>query len=252
MSGSISSYLTTAIVLAGGPALSVTSDVPVSQPELREFVLDVARRTSASDSATGSFESRYDFVHTKTTEESNLKGELRKREVERTHHHPGSAHGNPEGRAERNTPENAGDDEEVSRDDFHIDAKLLSRFAFSPVGEESVKGRPQRILEFKPSSPRLPAHNFKDRYVNQTAGTLWVDAEALVLTRLKVRLLRPVNVWGGLIGVVSEFDFDLERECTAEGAWYTRRVQWHVKGRKLFVTKIVDFHEERTNVRHVR
>ena len=66
-----------------------------------------------------------------------------------------------------------------------------------------------------------------------------------------MRLLRPVNVWGGLIGVVWEFDFDLERERTPEGDWYTRRVKWRLKGRKLFVTKIVDFHEERTDVRHL-
>jgi hypothetical protein len=49
------------------PALLRTA--PVSQDDLRAFVLEVAQRSRVAESAPEQFESRYHFVHTKITEE---------------------------------------------------------------------------------------------------------------------------------------------------------------------------------------
>jgi hypothetical protein len=252
-SGMISTtYLATAILLTFALHGAAAAEPPSSQSDLRDFLLDVSHRSRSTESAKASFESRYEFVHTKITEERNPKGDLKKREVERVHHQPG----NPEDVPGGSTRVPAGvrsakTDTAVSREDFQVDAELLSRFHYTPRGEESVHGRSQRVIDFEPASDSLPVHSFKDKYINQTAGRLWIDEQALVLTRLQMRLRKPVNVWGGLLGAVWEFQFDLEREQTSEGDWYTRRVQWQLKGRRLFASKIIDFHEERADVRRV-
>jgi hypothetical protein len=253
MNGLMSIYLASVILLPCAWLHAATAaKPPVSQSELRDFLLDVAQRSRTTDAAKESFESRYEFVHTKVTEERNPKGDLKKREVERVHHQPGALADVPGG-SSRVTAGGRSDHEDraASREDFQVDAELLSRFHYTPSGEEIVHGRPHRIIDFEPAGDHLPVHSFKDKYINQTAGRLWIDNQALVLTRLQLRLLQPVNVWGGLLGAVGEFHFDLEREQTPEGDWYTRRVQWQLKGRRLFVSKIIDFHEERAEVRRV-
>ena len=225
---------------------------PCLNPNCASFLLDVAQRSRSTESATESFESRYEFVHTKVTEERNPKGELKKREVDRVHHQPGNPEAVPGGSTRSPAGSRSGnEDTATSREDFQVDAELLSRFHYTPRGEEIVHGRSQRVIDFEPAGDNLPVHSFKDKYINQTAGRLWIDEQALILTRLQMRLLQPVNVWGGLLGAIAEFHFNLEREQTSEGDWYTRRVQWHLKGRRLFVGKIIDFHEERTDLRRV-
>lgn len=239
------------------PALAAADTAPVSQDDLRAFVLEVAQRSRVAESAPEQFESRYDFVHTKITEERNLKGHLRKREVERVPNQPAATDTNGPGGSTRDHAESstaskgAKADKELSRDDFPLDAELLSRFHFTSMGEETVRGRSQRVIWFEPASGPLAVQSFKDKYINQTAGRLWIDAELLMLTRAQIHLRKPVNVWGGILGVVWEFHFALDREQTPEGDWYTRKVQWHLKGRKLFVGKIIDFNEERADVRRV-
>jgi hypothetical protein len=253
MSGMMSTtYLATAILLAFTGHALAAAEPPVPQSDLRAFLLEVAQRSRSTESEKESFESRYAFVHTKVTEERNPKGELKKREVERVPHHQG----NPEpvpggGRRSPAAGRSGNEDKAASREDFQVDAEILSRFHYTPRGEEIVHGRSQRVIDFEPAGDHLPVHSFKDKYINQTAGRLWIDEQALVLTRLQMRLLKPVNVWGGVLGAIAEFHFNLEREQTSEGDWYTRRVQWHLKGRRLFVGKIIDFREERTDVRRV-
>ncbi|MCL4179530.1 MAG: hypothetical protein KJ072_17515 [Verrucomicrobia bacterium] len=256
MSGTVLKYLAVAMTFATLLPLPALADPPRSQADLRAFILDVAQRSRSTESATEKLEARYDFIHTKVTEERNPKGELKKREVERVHHRPGADAnhpGGPTGPHARSSasPGSAKDDKEVSREDFQVDAELLGRFSFTPAGEETVRGRLQRVIDFEPAGDSLPVHNFKDKYINQTAGRLWIDEEARILTRLQMRLRKPVNVWGGLLGAVWEFHFDLQREQTPDGHWYTREVQWHLKGRRVFVTKIIDFHETRSDLRRI-
>jgi hypothetical protein len=225
-----------------------TLDACQSQAQLRDFILDTARRTHQTGAQT--FEDHYEFVHIKITEERNSNGELKDRQVEHYHHHPtaaGDVAANPSPDRHR-TSSKTRDNKAVSRDDFTVDADMLRRFSFQPAGEDFRGDQPQLVIDFQPASESLPVHNFKDKYINQTTGRLWIDKELQVLTRLQMRLRKPVNVWGGILGAISEFQFDLERAPTPEGYWYTRKVQWHLKGRKLFTSKIIDFHEERSDV----
>jgi hypothetical protein len=254
---------TAAILLTATAFLTSEFTVPApaepaqTQSVLREFILQAARRTRATESPTGAFDARYEFTHTRITEERNSRGELRRRDFEQTHHRPEAASpsSNPTARSTPPAPKSSdqsNEERDVSRDDFHVDSPMLERFVFAPLDEDFRGGRRQRVFDFTPASDHLPTHNFKDKYINQTSGRLWIDAEDLVLTRLQLHLRKPVNVWGGLLGVIWEFHFDLERERTTDGDWYTRNAQWHLRGRRLFVTKIIDFHEERTDVRRVR
>ena len=257
MSGMVLKHLAVAITVATLLPLPARADPPRSHADLRAFILEVAQRSRAAESATETLEARYDFIHTKVTEERNPKGELKKREVERVHHRPEADANHPGGPTGAHARSSASsrdtkDEKEVSREDFQVDAELLRRFSFTPAGEETVRDRPQRVIDFEPAGESLPVHHFKDKYINQTAGRLWIDAEAEILTRLQMRLRKPVNVWGGLLGAVWEFHFDLQREQTPDGLWYTREVQWHLKGRRVFVTKIIDFHEKRSDLRRIR
>ena len=95
----------------------------------------------------------------------------------------------------------------------------------------------------------MPEHNIKDKFLNRTAGCVWLDEEEMAMVKVAIRLTDRVNVIGGLVGAVWKMNFGFERSRTEDGLWYTRDATWHLEGRELFSQRIMDFHEQRTNVR---
>ena len=67
--------------------------------------------------------------------------------------------------------------------------------------------------------------------------------------KVDLHLTEPVNVIGGLVGAVRQCRYRFQRERTAEGLWFTKPVNWHLEGRQLFTSKIIDYDETRENVR---
>jgi hypothetical protein len=80
-----------------------------------------------------------------------------------------------------------------------VDASLLERFRFSYLGDEVFEGRPVWVVDFEPASDRLPARSLKDRFINLTAGRLWIDQEESALARaefdLPARSMWPEGWW---------------------------------------------------------
>jgi hypothetical protein len=136
--------------------------------------------------------------------------------------------------------------------EFIVDADLLNRFQFRLLGEETHIGRPCWLLSFKPKGGRQPVRNFKDRFINKVGGRIWVDVEDGFVVKLDVALTETVDIVGGVVGSLKNCTYAFERERTREGLWYTRTVDWRVEGRQVFSTKVIDYHEERLDVRSVQ
>jgi hypothetical protein len=132
--------------------------------------------------------------------------------------------------------------------DFTLNSDLLSRFRFTMVGQETVDDRPMLVLDFSPAGGGAPVHNFKDRFINKAAGRVWVDAGDWIVAKVALRLSEEVAVAGGLVGAVTAFNYQFERERTPDGVWFTRSVDWHLKGREFLARKIIDYHEKRSKV----
>jgi len=69
-----------------------------------------------------------------------------------------------------------------------------------------------------------------------------------VPVRANLHLSAPVSVLGGLVGAVQKFSFSFNRQRTPEGIWITQDSDWHLEGREVFIKRIVDYHEEITDV----
>ncbi|PYI86629.1 MAG: hypothetical protein DME26_08700 [Verrucomicrobia bacterium] len=135
------------------------------------------------------------------------------------------------------------------KNDFPLNADLLKRFQFTLAGREVVDGRTALRIDFKPVPGELPVHTLRDRFINKAAGRIWVDENEFALVKVDLHLTEPVNVIGGLVGAVRQCRYRFQRERTAEGLWFTKQVNWHLEGRQLFTSKIIDYDETRENVR---
>jgi len=241
-------------------ALADTNQPPL--PALEDFfnrVLERARMERANDRA---FATNYVFIRTRSTVNRNAKGEIKKQETIVRTNHPAviiaAAAQSPLGQG--NLPDHPPDQpvsdthsnrrgKAYERDEFALNGDLLRRFDFKLTGREPVNGRPALMAEFQPKPGKLPERNLKDKFLNRAAGRIWVDESDYALVKADVWLTERVNVIGGLVGAIWKFSFGFEREWLEDGLWFTRRSNWHLEGRELFVNRTMNYHEERTEVR---
>lgn len=250
-----------ALVVRAQPSQTTDTNQPPlpALDELFNRILERARKERDNDRA---FATNYVFVRTKTTEYRNGKGEVKKQETkvrtnnpaliiataapaipaqEQTREHPP---GKPVSDNRSNVRGKA-----FEQDEFALNGDLVERFDFKLTGREPLNGRLALIMEFHPKQGELPERNLKDKFLNKVAGRIWIDEGDYALTKADVWLTERVNVIGGLVGAVWKFSFGFEREWLEEGLWFTRKSNWHLEGRELFVHRTMDYHEERTNVR---
>lgn len=230
-------------------------------PTLQEIFPRVMERSRCESENDRSFESQYIFVKSKVTESRNGSGELKKHEAKISTNNPAQKKlAAPPATAPVPAPEKAppvsdsqpkGRGKAFEKEEFLVNGDLLQRFEFTLVGRETINGRPALVLDFVPAKGKLPERNLKDKFINKTAGRVWLDEEDYAMAKVALRLTERVNVIGGLVGAVWKCDFGFERERTEEGLWYAREANWHLEGRELFATRIMDYHEERTDVRKV-
>ena len=210
------------------------------------------------------FGQHYHYLRVRITDYRNSKGDLKKHEVKRSEEgaHPGQV--SLEKPTDHETESDQLPDKEqkvtVTHSNVHGQAfrkkdltlqDLIERFQFKLVGRETVNGRPALVVDFKPLNKDLPVRNFKDKFINKAAGRVWVDAVDYALVKADLHLTKSVYVWGGLVGAVWKFNYSFVRERTRDGFWYPHYVNWHLEGRELFIGRIMDYHEERTDVRKV-
>jgi len=207
-----------------------------------EHLADLSQKEAANDLE---FKQRYDFTRSRATEVRNSKGELNKREVKTQVNKPSLNSGNTDMAKQSQTNRLS---KPGRKSDFTVDREFLQRFQFTLVGREPVNGRPALILDLVPAAKRPPEHDLKDRIINKMAGRVWVDEAESVLVRADFHLTEKVNVVAGLVGVIANFTLSFDRTRTADGLWFTPRLDWHFEGREVLVRRTLDSHEEITKV----
>jgi len=253
-----------AVLLATPLPLLAESIAEPPLPSVATVLKRVADQTEKESDNERAFNQRYGYTRTKVTEFRNAKGDLKKREEKKIANHPSAVPVAYRAQPAGPTPEpNLGEEKSEAvtdarsnvrgkafeKKDFSINDDLLGRFEFDLAGRKTINGRPMLVLEFKPAKKNLPERNIKDRFINKTAGRVWVDEADYLIAKADVHLTETVNVAGGLVGAVWKFNYSFDRERTSDGLWFTRAVDWHLEGREVILRRAIDYHEGKTGVR---
>lgn len=97
---------------------------------------------------------------------------------------------------------------------------LARRFEVSYVGVETVEGRAAHVLAFAPRSPAPRARTMAEKVANQMCGRLWIDVAEDEIARIDVQLRNRVTLWGGILGVLDDFSYELKRRRSPDGVWF--------------------------------
>lgn len=246
--------------LTGGLGLLRAEDV-APLPELKSVLKRVVEQVEKTEQNEKQFKQDYSYTRFKKTEYKNSDGEVKKTEEKTKVNNPlakrvtpapkpvtarGARPGAPASEAQANLRGKAYD-----KSDFPVGDDLINRFDFTLVRREVLNGRPVLVIDFKPAKKKLPENSMKEKFLNKAAGRAWVDEEDAVPVKADLHLSAPVSVLGGLVGAVQKFTFTFNRQRTPEGVWFTTDTDWHLEGREVFFRRIIDYHEETTNVTHV-
>jgi hypothetical protein len=109
-----------------------------------------------------------------------------------------------------------------------------------------LRGRKTYVLTFEPKND-LPVKKLADRFLNQIAGTVWIDAEDFEIARAEIHLKSEVTLWGGVIGTLRHCRFTLERTRLPDGVWFNSSSHGIFEGRKLLEPMLIRTHSESTN-----
>ena len=132
------------------------------------------------------------------------------------------------------------------RENF-LTAELVAKYKFTLLSQKMIEGRSTYLLAFEPKSTKLPVRKLTDRFLNQLAGTVWIDAQEFEIARAEIHLLGEVTLWGGVIGTLSQCDFTLGRTRLADGAWFNSFSHGYFEGRKLLESVAIRTRSESTS-----
>lgn len=136
-----------------------------------------------------------------------------------------------------------------NRENF-LTAELVERYRFTLLDEQPVNGRRAYRLAFEPKSG-LAVRRLTDRFLNQIAGTVWIDAEEFEIARAKIHLKSEVALWGGMVGTLKRCAFTLERTRMPDGIWFNTFSHGFFEGRKLLEPMLIKTQSESTNFRRL-
>jgi hypothetical protein len=221
---------------------------------------NVCRVATQEQANERTFKSRYSFLRTRTTREFDGKGCVVKETTKKNPNNPPLSPASyvvPSSRLAVSTNASGATTVKTGgqgfeKSDFVLNDELFNRFDFTIVRREQIDGRNTLLVEFKPANKKLPSHSLKDRFLAKTAGKVWVDESDWNLARGDFNLMEKVNVVGGLVGAVKNFNYRFDRQRTEDGLWFTRKVHWRLEGRELFSGKVIEYDENRTDVKRVR
>jgi hypothetical protein len=229
-----------------GSSLPAPAD-PAAMPSpetLMEKVLKASEKEEANEKA---FRATYAWYRVRVLQEFNGKGEVTKTERTKKDFYP-THRVNPAPQASQ-SPTNQPNYRER---DFALSSDLINRFTFKLAGRETLRGRPTLLVDFHPADRKLPSTGLKDKFINNTAGRLWIDEEESVIARAAIHLREQVNIAGGLAGAVKLFQYQFERARTSEGLWYVTKSDWKLHARELLAQKHLTCEEHKENVLRVR
>lgn len=124
------------------------------------------------------------------------------------------------------------------RENF-LTADLVARYKFRLLRVVQVNGRDSYELAFQPASSNLPVNHVVDRFLNQMAGTVWIDAGEFEIARAEIHLQAEVTLWGGVIGTLTQCSYTLERVRQPDGAWFNGLSHGFFQGRKLLEPMLI-------------
>jgi hypothetical protein len=246
---------------------AVPAQEPDPLPSLDQVIDRMLDRAHLEARDYHNFKQLYAYRLTRTKDEFNGKGELRKRKHRDRNKEPDPKTDpvlTPEPDPAPNPENGYGEMDEAKaaaemqsgrafdKSDFPLSRDLVDRFAFTIVGRDLSGERPVLIVDFEPANRRLPVRQFKDKFINRAAGRVWVDESDWAVARAELRLSEPVHVVGGLVGSVRRFHYSMIRERTPEGIWHPTAIHWRVEGRQFLVRKAIEYHETIEDVRLAR
>ena len=130
----------------------------------------------------------------------------------------------------------------------YLNKELTARYTFELVGREEVAGRPAYVLTFQPKSDKLPVKQITDRLLNRLGGKVWVDTSEFEIAKAEIDLLDEVTMWGGVLGAMKKFTFDIER-TRVDDVWFNRVSNFEMEGRKLLDGTRIRVKSEASNFR---
>jgi hypothetical protein len=136
-----------------------------------------------------------------------------------------------------------------NRENF-LTAELVERYHFALLDEQPINGRRAYRLAFEPKSG-LAVRRLTDRFLNQIAGTVWIDAEEFEIARAKIHLKSEITLWGGMVGTLKRCAFTLERTRMPDGIWFNAFSHGFFEGRKLLEPMLIKTQSESTNFRRL-
>jgi hypothetical protein len=133
-----------------------------------------------------------------------------------------------------------GKDDSMSR---FLDSETARRFTYETVGEEVIARRPAYVLTFQPRTD-LPARSIEEKVMARVAGRVWVDQEEAEVVRIDSKLTKSLSFALGIIGVLHDVRFSVERRRLENGQWANSGVRFYVHFRQLFATRYIDYEEK--------
>lgn len=143
-------------------------------------------------------------------------------------------------------PGKAGDE----RENF-LTAEMVAKYKFTLLRQKEINGRDTYVLAFEPKSAKLPVKKITDRFLNQLAGTVWIDAQDFEITRAEIHLQTEVALWGGMVGTLRQCNYTLERTRLPDGVWFNSSSRGVFEGRKLLEPMFIRTHSESKDFRRV-
>ena len=239
---------------------------PAVLPSAEAILQQVMKQALKDEAGEREFAQTYSYTRTRVTENRDSKGKIESREEKKDVRKPAAPTPPPPAANSRTASTGTKGAESLitqapasavprgkafDRSDFILNGDLLNRFAFKVSGRELIHGRPTFVLEFRPATKQPAPKSLKDRFINKAAGRLWIDEAESILVRANLELTERVNVVGGLVGSVSAFRYEFDRERTNEGFWFTRTSGYHLEGREVVVQRNLDYKEEKSDLRKV-
>jgi hypothetical protein len=161
--------------------------------ELLKRVLENVDRELANEKV---FKQNYRFTRAKVRDYLNSDGEVKKTESKMRTNDPlrvviAKAPAKPKAMPANRQMSKAEAEirnQHYEKSDFPVGPDLLARFEFTLVGRETVNGRSSVVLDFVPAKGKLPEKDLKDKFINKTAGRVWIDEADAVLTKADLYL----------------------------------------------------------------
>jgi hypothetical protein len=127
-----------------------------------------------------------------------------------------------------------------------INSDLTSRYQFTLLREEILRGRRACVLSFRPLGKDLPVRQLSDRLLNQLTGTVWVDALEFEIAKAELNLQAKVALGGimEIIGNLKSLRYTVERVRIGDLVWFNRSTQGEYEGRKLWSGIHIKTHTE--------